>query len=106
MNRKQRRALAGVARSDAPASEEQRIGQAIAMQRQGRLDAAEALYRQILHRNPRQVDALHFLGVLAAQRHDNDGAVKLIRQALEQNPRYADAHNNSGQRAGRHGAVR
>ena len=96
MNRKQRRALAGAVRSDTPASEEQRIGQAIAMQRQGQLDAAEALYRQILHRNPRQVDALHFLGVLAAQQHDNDGAATLIRRALELNPRYADAHNNLG----------
>ncbi len=96
MNRKQRRALGGAARPDAPASEEQRIGQAIAMQRQGQLDAAEALYRQILRRNPRQVDALHFLGVLAAQQHDNDGAVELIRRALELNPRYADAHNNLG----------
>jgi predicted TPR repeat methyltransferase len=96
MNRKQRRALSGVVRSDAPASEAQRVEQAIALHRRGQLDAAEALYRQILRRNPRQVDALHFLGVLAAQRHDNDGAVKLIRQALELNPRYADAHNNLG----------
>ena len=79
-----------------PASMEQQVEQAIALHRQGRLDAAEALYRRILHRNPRQVDALHFLGVLAAQRRDNDGAIKLIRRALELNPRYVDAHNNLG----------
>jgi predicted TPR repeat methyltransferase len=94
MNRKQRRALAGSA--DALAGAKQQIGKAIALHRQGRLDAAETLYRQILRRNPRQVDALHFLGVLAAQRRDNDGAVKLIRRALELNPRYADAYNNLG----------
>lgn len=79
-----------------PASMEQQVEQAIALHRQGQIDAAEALYRRILHRNPRQVDALHFLGVLAAQRRDNDGAIKLIRRALELNPRYVDAHNNLG----------
>lgn len=96
MNRKQRRALVGSAGTKASASVEQQVEQAIAVHRQGRLDAAEALYQQILRRNPRQVDALHFLGVLAAQRHENDTAAKLIRQALELNPRYADAHNNLG----------
>ncbi len=96
MNRKQRRALAGSAGTKASVSMEQQVEQAIALHRQGRLDAAEALYQQILRRNPRQVDALHFLGVLAAQRHENDTAAKLIRQALELNPRYADAHNNLG----------
>ena len=96
MNRKQRRALAGAVGPESLAGAEQRIGQAIALHQQGRLDAAEALYRQILRQNSRQVDALHFLGVLAAQRRDNDGAVKLIRRALELKPGYADAHNNLG----------
>lgn len=96
MNRKQRRALASAAEVHTVAGAKQQIEQAIALHQQGQLGAAEALYRQILRQNPQQVDALHFLGVLAAQRHDNEGAVKLISQALALNPHYADAYNNLG----------
>ena len=74
----------------------QRIEQAIALHRQGRLEDAEALYRQVLRRDPRQADALHFLGVLSAQRRRYAEAADLIRAALERQPRYADAHNNLG----------
>ena len=74
----------------------QRIEQAIALHRQGRLEDAEALYRQVLRRDPRQAAALHFLGVLSAQRRRYAEAADLIRAALERQPRYADAHNNLG----------
>lgn len=95
MNRKQRRALA----SGAGPSPEQLavwLQQAIQAQQRGRLAEAEALYRQMLQRDPRQVDALHFLGVLTAQRGQHEQAADLIRRALELNPQYADAWNNLG----------
>ncbi|MFZ4791775.1 MAG: tetratricopeptide repeat protein [Candidatus Competibacteraceae bacterium] len=95
MNRKQRRALA----SGAGPSAEQRaewLQQAIHAQQRGQLTEAETLYRQVLQRNPQQVEALHFLGVLAAQRDQHEPAADLIRRALELNPQYADAWNNLG----------
>ncbi|MCC6135935.1 MAG: tetratricopeptide repeat protein [Candidatus Contendobacter sp.] len=95
MNRKQRRALASGA---GPSVEQlaQWLQQAIQAQQRGQLSEAEALYRQVLQRDPQQVEALHFLGVLAAQRSQHEAAAELIRRALELNPQYADAWNNLG----------
>ncbi len=62
----------------------------------GRLQDAEQLYRQILAQQPRHADALHFLGVIAAQAGRGDVAVDLIRQALALKPNWPDAHNNLG----------
>ena len=95
MNRKQRRALAGVAGRMLPPAWNNGSSRRFAPE-WGNLMRRKRLYRQILRRNPRAGRRPAFSGVLAAQRHDNDGAVKLIRQALELNPRYADAHNNLG----------
>ncbi|MCC8989063.1 MAG: tetratricopeptide repeat protein [Candidatus Contendobacter sp.] len=95
MNRKQRRALAS---GTGPSAEQLAawLQQAIQAQQRGRLTEAEALYRQVLHRNPHQVESLHFLGVLAAQRGQHEEAAALIRQALALNPQYMDAWNNLG----------
>lgn len=94
MNRKQRRALASEKRPGADSSSQ--LAQAMQLHRQGQLDAAELLYRQALRSNPRQIDALHFLGVLTSQRGRHQDAAELIRRALAIDPRYADAWNNLG----------
>jgi Flp pilus assembly protein TadD len=44
------------------------LAQAVALHQQGALTTAEALYRRVLAAAPRHADALHLLGVLAAQR--------------------------------------
>jgi predicted O-linked N-acetylglucosamine transferase (SPINDLY family) len=62
----------------------------------GRLTEAESLYRQLLAGDPRNVDALHFLGVIAHQRGDHAQAVELISGALAQYGANASAHNNLG----------
>lgn len=95
MNRQQRRALASGKRSGADAGSQQ-LTQAIQLHRQGQLEAAESLYRQALRSDPRQIDALHFLGVLNSQRGRHQEAVDLIRRALDIDPNYADAWNNLG----------
>lgn len=94
MNRKQRRTLASGKRSSGISGSEQ-LTEAIQLHRQGQLDAAELLYRQALRSN-RQIDALHFLGVLNSQRGRYQEAADLIRRALDLDPRYADAWNNLG----------
>jgi len=48
----------------------------------GRLLQAEAIYRQILQREPNHPEALHFLGVIAYQTGNNDIAVELISKAI------------------------
>jgi len=48
----------------------------------GRLAEAEAAYQDALHADPRNVDAQHFLGVIAFQRGAHERAEKLISQAI------------------------
>jgi Tfp pilus assembly protein PilF len=55
----------------------------------GRLAQAEDLYRQILLTNPRQVDALHNLGLILANRGAMSEAVALFRSALDAAPSVA-----------------
>ena len=70
------------------------LQQAMQCQQQGLLDAAQALYQQVLAGNPQQADALHLLGVLHAQRRDFVRAHDLIWQAITANPDEAMFHNN------------
>ncbi len=63
----------------------------------GRLQEAEALYRQILHDQPDHPDALHLLGVIAHHAGRHDVAVELIGKAITANPMVADYHNNLGE---------
>lgn len=62
----------------------------------GRLVEAEALYRQTLAAEPRNIDALHFLGVIELQRGRHSQAVALISQALSANAANPPAYNNLG----------
>jgi predicted O-linked N-acetylglucosamine transferase (SPINDLY family) len=70
---------------------------AIEHHRAGRLQQAEALYRQILQAEPNHPDALHFLGVLAYQAGQHDSAIRYIIQAIAHNGQVASFHNNLGE---------
>lgn len=63
----------------------------------GRLQEAEALYRQILQSQPDHPDALHLLGLLAHQSGRHETAVELIGKAIAINPAVAEFHNNLGE---------
>jgi predicted O-linked N-acetylglucosamine transferase (SPINDLY family) len=67
---------------------------ALAHQRAGRLDAAEAIYEEILARDPGQADALHLTGMLALARGEAASAVSRISEAILQRPDAADFHAN------------
>lgn len=62
----------------------------------GRLSEAEAAYRNALAIDPENIDALHFLGVIAYQLGRHQRAEELISQALSRNTSNAAAHNNLG----------
>ncbi len=62
----------------------------------GRLAEAEKIYRQVLAQQANHADALHMLGMLAAQTGRSDAAEDLIRQAIRIQPDCAEAHNNLG----------
>jgi Tfp pilus assembly protein PilF len=62
----------------------------------GRLDKAEAGYRQALRADLNNTTALHLLGVVAHQTGDNERAAELICKAIALDPGYADAHSNLG----------
>jgi uncharacterized protein (TIGR02466 family) len=63
----------------------------------GDLDAADALYRQVLAAQPQHPDANHLLGLAAHQRGRHELAAEHIERALAQRPGNADFLNNLGE---------
>lgn len=69
---------------------------AISQHRAGNLPAAEGLYRAILSQDPRHVDALQLLGVMAQQTGQLTQAEQLLRTALKYQPGNAVVLANLG----------
>ncbi len=69
---------------------------AIEHHKAGRLAQAEALYREALRRAPNHSDALHLLGLLAAQTGRYEVAVDLINQAINAKPSEQIYYNSLG----------
>ena len=63
----------------------------------GRFQAAEQIYRQILAANPNHANALHLLGVLAHQAGKHDLAVETIERAIRLQGNSAPYYNNLGE---------
>ena len=74
----------------------QQLAEAIALFQQGRTADAEAGFRAIIKRDPRNFDALHLAGVAAATAGRLDEGVTLIRRALAINSRHAAAQGHLG----------
>lgn len=72
------------------------LAQGYAMQRQGRLAEAAALFQQVITREPHNGDALHLLGVTLGQMGRPQEAVTLIGQAVETRPSNPYMHCNLG----------
>ena len=72
----------------------QKLKTAIDCHQTGRLARAEQLYQEILQTEPRHVDALHLLGVLAHQTGRNQTAVEMIARAIALRPRIPEFHEN------------
>jgi tetratricopeptide (TPR) repeat protein len=64
--------------------------------RQGRMTEAETLCRQFLGQRPNDFDALHLLGLIAAQTGRSEWAVDLLERAIRQRNDVAPVYNNLG----------
>lgn len=69
---------------------------AVAFHQEGNLLGARRAYEELLEAEPSHADALHLLGVVAAQTGDPRRAVDLIGKALELDPHNPAAHGNLG----------
>jgi len=70
--------------------------QATTLHRQGQLQDAAHLYRDILAQAPGQFDALHMLGLIEHQHGNHAAAAELIGKAIAIDAAYAPAHLNLG----------
>lgn len=69
---------------------------ALAHHKASDLDAAEKGYREILDHEPQNVEVLHLLGILLAQKKDFNEARKLVERALKKDRYSALLHNSLG----------
>jgi len=76
------------------AAQPDKLVEALALHQQGRLDAAEALYRAVLSEAPDHADARHLLGLVAHQRGDHTEALNSIDRAIHIAPDVAMYHAN------------
>src|SRR5476649_703696 len=69
-----------------PKSADRAIKTALQHHQAGRLQQAEALYRQVLQSEPNHPDALHLLGWIAHQAGQGKAAVELVSKAISVQP--------------------
>ncbi|WP_175728579.1 tetratricopeptide repeat protein [Burkholderia ambifaria] len=74
---------------------QQALQEALTHHQAGRLGEAKALYDAILHAQPGQPDAMHFLGLLACQLKQYDAGLALMERSLAERP-DASYFNNLG----------
>jgi tetratricopeptide (TPR) repeat protein len=74
----------------------EKLQQAIALHRLGRLSEAQAIYEEILGIEPRHFDALHLSGLIAARTGNPGKAAALFGKAVEIDPGHAAVFFNRG----------
>ncbi len=72
------------------------ITHALGEHQQGRIEAAEAIYREVLAKEPDHPVATHYLGMVSWQRGDPGAAELLLRRSIALNGSIPDFHNNLG----------
>jgi Flp pilus assembly protein TadD/LPS sulfotransferase NodH len=65
--------------------------------KRGELEAAAAVYRQVLARAPEQPAALHYLGLIAQQSGQSQQAQRLLERSIQSDPTDPRVHNHLGQ---------
>jgi len=78
--------------SSAESPVEAEFHRALTLHRQARIDEARILYEQVLQRQPRHVQALTFLSVIAYESKEPERTLELSAKALAVDPRSAASH--------------
>jgi tetratricopeptide (TPR) repeat protein len=71
--------------------ERKKLAHAAEHHKEGRLEEAERLYREVLRDNPRHVDAMRMLARIALSAKRNADAERLLRRAIELAPDFGGA---------------
>jgi predicted O-linked N-acetylglucosamine transferase (SPINDLY family) len=71
-----------------------RFGEGLALHQQGRVAEAGRIYHEVLARQPDHFDALHLLGLVAAQTGQPQRAIELIGRAIALNPNVPVLYSN------------
>ena len=61
---------------------------------QGNIANAEAIFRQLIKRFPKQAEAYYKLGAILSSQDKIEDAIAQYRQAIQLNPQHAKAHND------------
>lgn len=69
---------------------------AMRLHQQGYWDAAQELYERLIKLDPRNANALHYLGVLLHARDRSNEGVQRIQQSIALDPAVPDWHSNLG----------
>ena len=72
------------------------IQEGLSLHKNGDLKKAQAIYQLILKKEPGNSDALHYLGIIAAQSNNLTLAEELIKKSIEIYPHNPAAHFNLG----------
>ena len=72
------------------------IERALSLQQAGKFEEAGKQYKKILKRDPNNIDALHFMGVLAFQIGRISSAFDYLNRAIKAAPRFPEALNSRG----------
>ena len=73
------------------------LQEAIALHNGGRLDEADAVYREVLRQVPRHPDALHLRALVCHAKGNFAEAAQLAEAAIAVAPRQANFHNTAGE---------
>ena len=91
-NRQSSRKKPGFGPADHSAKEQQ----AIALINQGKLQDAEAIYRELISAGTSNHIVYGNLAAICLMQSRHDKSIPLLRKTLQLNPNYPDAHNNLG----------
>jgi predicted O-linked N-acetylglucosamine transferase (SPINDLY family) len=72
------------------------FSKALGLHRAGRFEEARRLYERTIELSPCAVQAVHLLGIIAAQTHRHDDAVGFFSKAAALAPQIAAIHNDLG----------
>jgi tetratricopeptide (TPR) repeat protein len=77
-----------------PEGEKTLYSQALALQKEGRLEDAKKLYERALERSPHLASALNNLGVIYIKEKNYDMARRTLEKAIRMDPGYVDPYYN------------